>query len=119
MAVTPQQSQYWAYALTVAGSSGTVEGLSRSIANARVDLNPHQVDAALFALRSPLSRGVILADEVGLGKTIEAGIVIAQRWAEKKRKILLISCSLASTCLICFSTISNCSISQCTWYNHN
>ncbi len=90
MAATPQQSQYWAYALTVAGSSGTVEGLSRSIANARVDLNPHQVDAALFALRSPLSRGVILADEVGLGKTIEAGIVIAQRWAEKKRKILLI-----------------------------
>ena len=90
MAATPQQSQYWAYALTVAGSSGTVEGLSRSIANARVDLNPHQVDAALFALRSPLSRGVILADEVGLGKTIEAGIVIAQRWAEKKRRILLI-----------------------------
>ncbi len=50
---------------------------------AQVDLNPHQVDAALFALKSPLSKGVLLADEVGLGKTIEAGIVIAQRWAER------------------------------------
>jgi adenine-specific DNA-methyltransferase len=67
-----------------------VENLSRSIANARVDLNPHQVDAALFAVRSPFTKGVLLADEVGLGKTIEAGIVIAQRWAERKRRILLI-----------------------------
>jgi len=33
---------------------------------------------------------VLLADEVGLGKTIEAGLVIAQRWAERKRKILII-----------------------------
>jgi SNF2 family DNA or RNA helicase len=34
---------------------------------------------------------VILADEVGLGKTIEAGIVISQFWAERKRKILIIA----------------------------
>jgi superfamily II DNA/RNA helicase len=87
---TPYHSQYWANALTIEGSSGTLEGLSRSIANARVDLNPHQVDAALFALRSPLSNGALLADEVGLGKTIEAGIVLAQKWAERKRRILLI-----------------------------
>ena len=83
-------SAYWAHALTLKGESGTIDDLSRSIANARVDLNPHQVDAALFAVRSPLSRGVILADEVGLGKTIEAGIVLAQRWAERKRRLLLI-----------------------------
>ncbi|RKY09893.1 MAG: DEAD/DEAH box helicase [Planctomycetota bacterium] len=87
---TRYHCQYWANALTVEASAGSFEGLSRSIANARVDLNPHQVDAALFALRSPLSNGTILADEVGLGKTIEAGIVIAQKWAERKRKILLI-----------------------------
>ena len=87
---TPYHSQYWAHALTLKGPTGSLESLSRSIANARVDLNPHQVDAALFAVRSPLSRGVILADEVGLGKTIEAGIVIAQRWAERRRRILLI-----------------------------
>ena len=87
---TPYQSQYWAHALTLKGASGTVETLSRSISNARVDLNPHQVDAALFCLRSPLNRGVLLADEVGLGKTIEAGIVLAQRWAERGRRILVI-----------------------------
>ena len=83
-------SLYWAHLLTLRGASDSIENLTRSIANARVDLNPHQVDAALFALRSPLSKGALLADEVGLGKTIEAGIVLAQRWAERKRRILLI-----------------------------
>ncbi len=87
---TPYHSQYWAHALSLRGLGGNIESLSRSIANARVDLNPHQIDAALFALRSPLSNGAIFADEVGLGKTIEAGIVLAQRWAERCRRILII-----------------------------
>ena len=71
---TPYHTAFWAHALSINDSSGAVADLSRSIANARVDLNPHQVDAALFAIRSSLSKGVILADEVGLGKTIEAGL---------------------------------------------
>jgi len=83
-------AKYWAHALTLRGAAGSIEALSRSIVGSRVDLNPHQVDAALFAMRSPLTRGVILADEVGLGKTIEAGIVISQCWAERKRRILVI-----------------------------
>jgi SNF2 family DNA or RNA helicase len=83
-------SKYWAYALTLKSASTSPDSLSRSLANARVDLNPHQIEAALFAMKSPLSKGVILADEVGLGKTIEAGLVIAQRWAERRRKILLV-----------------------------
>ena len=87
---TPFQSKYWATQLSVKGPSGSLGQLSRSISNARVDLNPHQVDAALFAVRSPLSKGVVLADEVGLGKTIEAGLVLAQRWAERRRRILII-----------------------------
>lgn len=58
--------------------------------DAAVDLNPHQIEAALFALHSPVMGGAILADEVGLGKTVEAGIVICQRWAERKRRILVI-----------------------------
>ena len=87
---TAYHAQYWAYALTVQGAPDSVEHLSRAISNARVDLNPHQVDAALFALRSPLSRGVILADEVGLGKTIEAALVISQRWAERRRHIVVV-----------------------------
>ena len=61
-----------------------------SLFDAAVDLNPHQIEAALFALQSPLSKGVILADEVGLGKTIEAGIVLCQLWAERKRKLMVI-----------------------------
>jgi len=60
------------------------------MAAARIEMNPHQIEAACFALKSPLAKGVLLADEVGLGKTIEAGLVIAQKWAEKRRAILLV-----------------------------
>lgn len=87
---TAYHSRYWAELLTIDRPTDEIEAISRSIAASRVDLNPHQVDAALFAIRSPLSKGAILADEVGLGKTIEAGLVISQRWAERKRLILLI-----------------------------
>jgi len=61
-----------------------------SLFDAAVDLTPHQIEAVLFALESPLSKGVLLADEVGLGKTIEAGIVLCQFWAERKRRLLVI-----------------------------
>lgn len=87
---TAFHAKYWASSLLLAHPRNAVEALSRSIGNARVDLNPHQVDAALFALRSPYSKGVLLADEVGLGKTIEAALILAQRWAERRRRILLI-----------------------------
>ena len=88
---TAYHSQYWAHLLTLkSSSSDSIDNLSRSIANARVDLNPHQVDATLFAFRSPLSKGAILADEVGLSKSIEAGIVLSQKWAERRCRILLI-----------------------------
>jgi adenine-specific DNA-methyltransferase len=87
---TQYHSQYWAHALTLQGSGGDIAALSRSIANARVDLNPHQIDAALFALRSPFTNGAILADEVGLGKTVEAGIVLSQKWAERRRRVLIV-----------------------------
>ncbi|SHH46989.1 Helicase conserved C-terminal domain-containing protein [Fibrobacter sp. UWH9] len=57
---------------------------------ASVDINPHQIEAALFAFKSPLSKGVILADEVGLGKTIEAGLIVSQYWAMGKKKIIIV-----------------------------
>lgn len=65
--------------------------LAAALLDAQVDLNPHQVEAALFAFKSPLSKGAILADEVGLGKTIEAGLVLAQKWTEGRRRILVIA----------------------------
>jgi len=88
--LTPHQSQYFAWLLTRRAAGDSVESLASTLVDSQVDLNPHQVEAALFAYRNPLSRGVILADEVGLGKTIEAGLVISQRWAERRRKVLII-----------------------------
>jgi len=88
--LTQHQSQYYAWLLTRRAAGDTVESLAPTLVDSQVDLNPHQVEAALFACSNPLSRGVILADEVGLGKTIEAGLVISQRWAERRRRILII-----------------------------
>src|SRR5271157_3160094 len=85
---TSHHGSYLAHRLTLGGRDD--DAFAKSLSTARVETKPHQVDAALFALQSPLSKGVILADEVGLGKTIEASLVIAQRWAERRRRILLI-----------------------------
>src|SRR6266699_3858095 len=89
--ITDYHAKYFAYELTKRCPSDSLEKLAGAVASAQVDLNPHQVDAALFAFHSPLSKGALLADEVGLGKTIEAGLVISQRWAERKRRILVIT----------------------------
>jgi len=88
--LTAYHAKYFAHELTKRCSSDSLQKLSASLADAQVDLNPHQIDAALFAFRSPLSKGAILADEVGLGKTIEAGILLSQKWAERKRKLLVV-----------------------------
>ncbi len=89
--LTSYHAKYFAHELTKRYSSNSLEKFTASLSDAQVDLNPHQVNAALFAFKSPLSKGAVLADEVGLGKTIEAGIVISQKWAERKRKILIIA----------------------------
>ena len=86
--LTDYHSKYFAHELTKRCSSDSLEKLAGAVAGAQVDLNPHQVDAALFAFSSPLSKGALLADEVGLGKTIEAGLVLSQKWAERKRRVL-------------------------------
>lgn len=91
MNLTAYHAKYFAFELTKRNSADSMEKLASTLVDAQVDLNPHQVEAALFAFKSPLSKGAILADEVGLGKTIEAGLVISQKWAERKRKILIIA----------------------------
>lgn len=92
MPITNYHAKLFAFELTRRYASDNVEKLATVLADAQaqVDLNPHQVEAALFAFRSPFSKGAILADEVGLGKTIEAGLLIAQKWAERKRRLLVI-----------------------------
>jgi SNF2 family DNA or RNA helicase len=89
--ITDYHAKYFAHDLTKRCAPDSVEKLAGAVAGALVDLNPHQIDAALFAFSSPLSKGALLADEVGLGKTIEAGLVISQRWAERKRCVLIIT----------------------------
>jgi superfamily II DNA or RNA helicase len=89
--LTDFHAKYFAHDLTKRCASDNLEKLAGALVDAQVDLNPHQVEAALFAFRSPLSRGAMLADEVGLGKTIEAGLVLSQKWAERKRKLLVIT----------------------------
>ncbi len=88
---TDYHARLYAYELRRRCASDSLEKLAGALVDAQVDLNPHQVEAALFAFHSPLSRGALLADEVGLGKTIEAGLVISQRWAEQRRRILVIT----------------------------
>ena len=87
---TTFHAKFFAYDLVRRHASNDVARLSQSLFDAGVDLNPHQIEAALFALKSPLSKGVLLADEVGLGKTIEAGIVLCQYWSERRRRLMVI-----------------------------
>ena len=91
LAITDYHSKLFAHELSKRHSDADAEKLAGALLDAQVDLNPHQVEAALFAFKSPLSRGAVLADEVGLGKTIEAGLVLAQKWTEGKRRILIIT----------------------------
>ncbi len=88
--ISAHQAKYYAHELTRRHAANGVDRLSQSLFDASVDLNPHQIEAALFALRNPLQEGVLLADEVGLGKTIEAALVVCQYWAERRRRLLVI-----------------------------
>lgn len=84
MQLTPYHAKYFSYDLLRRRSANDIGKLTASLQDAQVDLNPHQIDAALFAFKSPLSKGALLADEVGLGKTIEAGIILSQQqWSQE------------------------------------
>lgn len=87
---TDVQAKYFAWDLTRRRRGGDLDRIGQALFDASVDLNPHQIEAALFALRNPLSNGVLLADEVGLGKTIEAALVLGQFWAERRRRLLVV-----------------------------
>lgn len=90
MQITPYHAKYFAHALLRSFTKDGIEKISRSLFDSAVDLHPHQIDAALFALKSPLLKDVVLADEVGLGKTIEASLVLCQYWAERKRRLFVV-----------------------------
>ena len=61
MRLTPNHAKYFAYELTKQSASNSIQKPASTLVDAQVDLNPHQVEAALFAFRSPFSKGAILA----------------------------------------------------------
>jgi len=87
--ISDHHACYFSHELTRHAAQG-IDQLSASLFDAAVDLNPHQIEAALYFFRSPTVKGVLLADEVGLGKTIEASLILGQLWAEKKRRLLIV-----------------------------
>lgn len=83
--------KYWAHQQTLQSEDGGASNLALTLNDIRIDLLPHQITAVNRALKALQEHnGTILADEVGLGKTIEAGIIIHQNWQQGKRKILII-----------------------------
>ena len=88
--ITRYHAKYYASLLSRNTIGGDLDSLSQSLLSSTVDINPHQIDAALFAFKSPFNKGVVLADEVGLGKTIEAGLVLCQYWSVGKKKIIVV-----------------------------
>lgn len=87
--MTYYHSKFYSNYLTLKNPNTSIDRLWSSLMNAQIDLNPHQVDGALFYFKNPLSDWVILADEVWLWKTIEWWLIMCQLWSEYKRKILL------------------------------
>ena len=83
MNATSYHARYFAHELTLRRPAG-LDRISASLFNASVDLNPHQIDAALFALQSPLSKVVIPADESGLGKIIDLVLSLNQSCIESR-----------------------------------
>lgn len=86
----PLTAKYLVNKLEQKQTGNSIDRIGATLFNSHIRLTPHQIEAALFAFKSPLSKGCILADEVGLGKTIEAGIVLAQYWSEMKRRIIIV-----------------------------
>ena len=85
------KAKYWALEVLSSSNQNDIQNISGSLVSSKIDLNPHQIEAALFALNSPTSQGVILADEVGLGKTIEAGIVISEYFSRGQNSIIIVT----------------------------
>ncbi len=93
-ALTKFHQRVAAEVLTARSGTGASR-LAPALAHSAVDLNPHQIEAAAFALASLPTGGAVLADEVGLGKTVEAGLVLAQLAAEgKPRAVILVPATL-------------------------
>ena len=61
----------------------------KCLLNTEIELNPHQINAFCAAIQALKTGGIVLADEVGLGKTIEAGLVLKYVLDSGAKKILI------------------------------
>lgn len=62
----------------------------KCLLNADIELNPHQINAFIAAINALKTGGIILADEVGLGKTIEAALVLNYVLDSGAKKVLIV-----------------------------
>lgn len=61
----------------------------KCLLNTDIEINPHQINAFCAAIQALKTGGIVLADEVGLGKTIEAGLVLKYVLNSGAKKILI------------------------------
>lgn len=59
------------------------------LVDANIELNPHQINAFCAAIQALKTGGIVLADEVGLGKTIEAGLVLKYVLESGAKRVLI------------------------------
>ena len=90
MISTVSQAKYLAHRLTKESKFGEIEKLIPVYLKSGIEIYPHQIAAAYFAVSNPFSKGFILCDEVGLGKAIEAMLVIALYYYSGRNKIAVV-----------------------------
>ena len=86
MNLTPYHAKYFAHELTKRCSSDSAEKLAGAVASAQVDLNPHQVDAALFAFNSPLAKGGVINARSPDSFMHRCRSISGRKWAATKRR---------------------------------
>lgn len=82
-------AERWRYACRSLIVDDTPPGCLRSAARARIDLMRHQLEPALAVVRGASSR-ILLADDVGLGKTVQAGLIVSELLARQSAERVLI-----------------------------
>jgi superfamily II DNA or RNA helicase len=78
------------FAERISHEQGRLSGAVSALSSTRATLMPHQVRVAHWAVHNPFTRGLVLADEVGLGKTVEAAIIMKELICRGKGSRILI-----------------------------
>ena len=61
----------------------------RCLLDTNIEINPHQINAFCAAIQALKTGGIVLADEVGLGKTIEAGLTLKYVLDSGAKRVLI------------------------------